>query len=219
VDARQGTAIRRAHYPFQGLATWRSGYAAACKAVYTGSIPVVASCLIAACGSGTSPAHTVSRITAKAPAQLAKPVKRTPVRHAPPTPRVGATELVHAPGATLSVTVSGVIDPLAGSGAALQPGTRAVAVRVRIENLGPGIYDSSATGDISVVPSSGTATPVFVPQGSCQTPLRDFDNYISDGEVRDGCVAFAVDVGAKVMAVRFSPHGQPAGGASWAAAG
>jgi hypothetical protein len=27
-------------------ATWRSGYAAACKAVYTGSIPVVASELI-----------------------------------------------------------------------------------------------------------------------------------------------------------------------------
>jgi hypothetical protein len=25
------------------MATWRSGYAAACKAVYTGSIPVVAS--------------------------------------------------------------------------------------------------------------------------------------------------------------------------------
>ena len=24
------------------MATWRSGYAAACKAVYTGSIPVVA---------------------------------------------------------------------------------------------------------------------------------------------------------------------------------
>jgi hypothetical protein len=34
-----------------GTATWRSGYAAACKAVYTGSIPVVASrddaCLLA----------------------------------------------------------------------------------------------------------------------------------------------------------------------------
>ena len=27
----------------QIMATWRSGYAAACKAVYTGSIPVVAS--------------------------------------------------------------------------------------------------------------------------------------------------------------------------------
>ncbi len=26
----------------QIMATWRSGYAAACKAVYTGSIPVVA---------------------------------------------------------------------------------------------------------------------------------------------------------------------------------
>ncbi len=29
--------------PLDNLATWRSGYAAACKAVYTGSIPVVAS--------------------------------------------------------------------------------------------------------------------------------------------------------------------------------
>ena len=28
--------------PLHDLATWRSGYAAACKAVYTGSIPVVA---------------------------------------------------------------------------------------------------------------------------------------------------------------------------------
>jgi hypothetical protein len=30
-------------YGTRTLATWRSGYAAACKAVYTGSIPVVAS--------------------------------------------------------------------------------------------------------------------------------------------------------------------------------
>ncbi len=30
-------------YPYGPKATWRSGYAAACKAVYTGSIPVVAS--------------------------------------------------------------------------------------------------------------------------------------------------------------------------------
>ncbi len=33
---------RRIVYPSRPLATWRSGYAAACKAVYTGSIPVVA---------------------------------------------------------------------------------------------------------------------------------------------------------------------------------
>jgi hypothetical protein len=30
-------------YACTATATWRSGYAAACKAVYTGSIPVVAS--------------------------------------------------------------------------------------------------------------------------------------------------------------------------------
>lgn len=32
-----------ASLPYVPAATWRSGYAAACKAVYTGSIPVVAS--------------------------------------------------------------------------------------------------------------------------------------------------------------------------------
>ena len=36
--------------PLAVAATWRSGYAAACKAVYTGSIPVVASSLRARAG-------------------------------------------------------------------------------------------------------------------------------------------------------------------------
>jgi hypothetical protein len=132
---------------------------------------------------------------------------------------VGATELVRASGETLAVTVSRVIDPLTGSGTALQPGTHAVGVLVAIENRGPGIYDSSATGDLSVVPSSGTVTPVFAAHGVCQTPLRDFDNYITAGESRHGCVAFAIDTGARVSAVLFSPHGQPAGRATWALAG
>ena len=128
---------------------------------------------------------------------------------------MGATEAVHASGTTLSVTVSRVIDPLVGSGAALVPGTRAVGVVVRIANRGPGIYDSSATGDISIVPSSGTATPAFASHGVCQTPLRDFDNYITAGEVRHGCVAFAVSRSATVHAVLFSPHGQATGRTAW----
>src|SRR5215210_611701 len=40
VRSGAGTSGR---YARRGRATWRSGYAAACKAVYTGSIPVVAS--------------------------------------------------------------------------------------------------------------------------------------------------------------------------------
>jgi hypothetical protein len=44
-------------------ATWRSGYAAACKAVYTGSIPVVA--LSAIVASGSSPPR--SRRTRRVP--------------------------------------------------------------------------------------------------------------------------------------------------------
>jgi hypothetical protein len=146
----------------------------------------------------------------------ASPAARTvPARH-PSQPRVGATQRIHAGGTNLSVTVTRVIEPLAGSGAALQPGTEAVGVLVRIQNHGPGIYDSSATGDISIEPTSGTATSAFASRGVCRTPLRDFDNYITAGEVRHGCVAFSIQTGAKVLEVHFSPHGQAAGRASWA---
>jgi len=164
-----------------------------------------------ACGSGAS-SSTTSVQTRSTPA-----AQRSSTRHRTSHPRVGEAQRVKASGATLSVTVLRVLDPLVGSGAALASGTRAVGVVVRIANHGPGVYDSSATGDISVVPSTGTATPAFASQGICQTPLRDFDNYITAGEIRRGCVAFAVSGGAKLIAVRFSPHGQTAGRATWLA--
>ena len=56
---------------------------------------------------------------------------------------------------------------------------------------------------------------MFASHGVCQTPLRNWDNYIAAGEAKSGCVAFAVRGGAKVTAVRFSPHGRAAGRVSW----
>ncbi len=122
---------------------------------------------------------------------------------------------MHARGETLAVTVTRMIDPLRGSGAAAPPGARVVGVLVRILNHGPGVYDSSATGDFSLRSSAGDASPTFVPQGICQTPLRDFDNEISPGEERSGCVAFALPAGARGLTVRFSPHGSPNGSVAW----
>jgi hypothetical protein len=122
---------------------------------------------------------------------------------------------VHAGGETLAVTVAQVIDPLRGSGATAPPGAHVVGVLVRILNRGPGVYDSSATGDFSLHSSAGDASPTFVPRGVCQTPLRDFDNEISPGEERSGCVAFAVSAGARALTIRFSPHGSGAGRVAW----
>lgn len=113
------------------------------------------------------------------------------------------------------MTIKRLIDPLRYSGASLPPKTHAVGVLVEIRNIGSGLYDSSATGDVSVVPSTGPAPPVFAPSGTCQTQLRDFDNYITAGVVRDGCVVFAVGNSARVKAVLFSPHAQRRGRASW----
>jgi hypothetical protein len=110
-----------------------------------------------------------------------------------------------------------VIDPLQNTGASIPPGRRLVGVLVRVLNHGPAIYDSSATGDVSLATSSGGADASFVPHGVCQTPLRDFDNEISPGVARSGCVAFSVAAHAKVLAVRFSPHGGAAGRVSWLA--
>ncbi len=76
-------------------------------------------------------------------------------------------------------------------------------------------YDSTASGDVSVVPSTGTATPLFIKQGVCQTPLADFESLIGVGETRSGCVGFAVSRGARILAVRFWPHSRRPGGAIW----
>jgi hypothetical protein len=109
-----------------------------------------------------------------------------------------------------------VIDPLRGSGAKLQRGTRAVAVIVQIRSSGPAIYDSSATGDISLVTSGGPVTPVLATRGVCTTPVNDFDRYITTGEDRVGCVAFAVADTATLDAVRFLPHARLRGRLTWA---
>ena len=116
-----------------------------------------------------------------------------------------------APGTTLIVTVSSVIDPLRGAGVKVPPGMKAVGVLVSVRNAGPGGYDSSATGDFSLLSRAGLAAPVFVPAGPCQTPLQDFMNAISAGELRTGCVAFAIPSAQAPRAVRFSPDGGAAG--------
>jgi hypothetical protein len=159
---------------------------------------VIAALSLAACGSGTSKSTGTTRTT------TTRPAART-------TLGVGETyQVTNAGGAFLAVTVAKVIDPLGNSGAALLPGTRAVGVKLGILNHGPVAYDSSATGDVSLVLSSGAAVPTFAPSGACQTPVRDFDNHIEPGEHHDGCVVFSVPQGAKVHGVRFAPHGNRA---------
>jgi hypothetical protein len=163
-------------------------------------LALIAALSLAACGSGTSKSTSSTRTTTSA----RRPAART-------TLAVGeAYQVSNAGGAFLAVTVAKVIDPLGDSGAALPPGTRAVGVKLDILDHGPVVYDSSATGDVSLVLSSGAAVPTFAPRGACQTPLRDFDNQIAPGEHHHGCVVFSVPNGAKVSGVRFAPHGNRA---------
>ena len=131
-------------------------------------------------------------------------------------PQVGETQRVVTSGSRLAVTLRRVVDHLRGSGAQLAAGTRAVGVIIQISSSGPRVYDSSATGDITVVASDGVVTPVLATHGTCRTPLDDFDRYITAGEDRIGCVVFAVANGATLDAVRFSPHAHRLGRLTWA---
>jgi hypothetical protein len=177
-------------------------------AVVFASTVLMAALVAAGCGSGGSGTTTSHGRRRTATVSKRAHRKRSGVV-------VGAAQRVHAGGSQLSVMVSRVIDPLRDSGAALPPGERAVGVLVSILNHGPGIYDSSSTTDISLASSRGPGTAVFASRGACATPLRNFDNEISAGESRAGCVAFAVSHGARVTAVRFSPHGEAARRVSW----
>jgi hypothetical protein len=147
-----------------------------------------------------------SSLSARAPASLRRGVLPAP----------GVTQRVDSRGALLAVTLRSVIDPLRGSGAELPAATRAIGVFIQIRSTGPKLYDSSATGDVSIVASSGVVTPVLATRGICKTPVEDFDRYITAGEDRIGCVVFAVADGATLDAVRFSPHAQRLGRLTWA---
>ena len=166
----------------------------------------------------TLPAH-LEHLAQRPPRRLLRrPLRRPP--HVPPPhgPPTGTTQRTTYGGASLAITVQQLIDPLRDSGAALLPGSRAVGIVVELVNSGPSLYDSSATGDFSLLASRGPVTPVFVPGGVCKTPLEDFDRYMTTGAVRSGCVAFSVPSAARVLAVRFSPHDQPAGRLTWSVA-
>jgi hypothetical protein len=128
---------------------------------------------------------------------------------------VGATLHARAGSSTLDVTVSRVLDPLAATGASLPPGTRATGAQVAIRNVGGTTYDSTASGDWSILTTAGLASPLFVRHGICQTPLADFESLIGVGETRSGCVAFSVPRRARILSVRFSPHSRAPGTVAW----
>jgi hypothetical protein len=179
---------------------------------------LVAAAAATLCGCGSSAPQSQSSSVSVAAATPRRPPAHRHAKHhhrPPRGPRIGTTRHVDAGTTLLAVDIRRVIDPLRGSGASLPAGTHAVGVLVQVSNIGSGVYDSSATGDISVLPSSGSAPPTFAPNGECQTQLRDFDNYISAGEIRKGCVVFDVSNRAHVRAVRFSPHAKEAGRVTW----
>jgi hypothetical protein len=140
------------------------------------------------------------------------------VRHRRPRPRgapIGATLHVHAGTSTLEVTVARVLDPLTGTGSALVPGHRAAGVQVTIRAVAGSTYDSTASGDWSILSTAGLASPLFVRQGVCKTPLADFESLIGVGESREGCVAFSVPRRARILSVRFSPNSRGRGSVAW----
>jgi hypothetical protein len=189
-------------------------------------IPAVTTGLLALALTGCGVSHQLAAVlkrtdgasggstTGAASSQLSRTAPVS-VRHAA-LPPVGSTQHVVTDGARLEVTLRSVIDPLRDSGAELEHGTRAVGVVFQIRSAGPRIYDSSATGDISIVVSGGAVTPVLATRGVCRTPVQDFDRYITTGEDRVGCVVFAIDDAAAVDAVRFAPHAQMRRALTWA---
>jgi hypothetical protein len=98
---------------------------------------------------------------------------------------------------------------------ALLPGHRAVGVQVTIRAVAGATYDSTASGDWSILTTAGLASPLFVRQGICETQLADFESLIGVGESRDGCVAFTVPRHARTLSVRFSPHSRARGTVAW----
>lgn len=176
---------------------------------------------VAGCGGGhsstattaaTSASPTSSTTTAATTSAPPRRRRRRPQPHGAP---VGAAQHVDAGTSQLLVTVSKVLDPLTGTGSSLLPGHRATGAQVTVHVVAGATYDSTASGDWSIRTTAGLASPLFVKQGVCETPLADFESLIGVGESRDGCVAFSVPRRAQILSVRFSPHSRAKGSVAW----
>jgi hypothetical protein len=188
------------------------------RAVPTLVLAPLAAMALAACGAGTA-AHVRSQRTRRDSAVVKERPQGRPLDTRPAGPPIGATQTVHSGASTLRVRLLRVIDPLRDSGASALRGMRPVGVFVQIHNLGPAIYDSSSTTDISLQDARGQALPVFVGRGPCQTALQNWDNYMYADETRSGCVSFQVADHVRLVAVRFSPHGSAHGSVVWSLGG
>jgi hypothetical protein len=133
-------------------------------------------------------------------------------------PKIGTTQSVHAFGSFLHVTVTS-ISAVSRGDASPPPGYRGVAVQLRIADEAGQTYDSTASGDLSVIVSHGISAPLDIRAGACETQLVDFESHLYSGDVRTGCVGFSVPRHARVLGVRFSPHARPHGAVTWRTAG
>jgi hypothetical protein len=159
-----------------------------------------------AAGQGTTITHSSTRPAARSRS-------RSRVVHGP---RVGVRQGVHTGGAYLTVTILRVLR-LTDTGSPVLPGTRQVGVELRIADQRGATYDSTASGDVSLILSAGQSEPLDVRRGPCLTPDQDFESIVSSGSVRTGCVAFSVPRRARVIGVRFSPHSRRRGALTWRA--
>jgi hypothetical protein len=176
---------------------------------------------VAGCGGSghSSTAASSTALSTPTSSSTTTATTSTPsVRRRRPRPRgapVGTTQRVDAGTSTLLVTVAKVLDPLSDTGSTLLPGHRATGVQVAIRAVAGATYDSTASGDWSILTTAGLAPPLFIKQGVCETPLADFESLIGVGESRDGCVAFSVPKHARILSVRFSPHSRARGTVAW----
>jgi hypothetical protein len=173
-------------------------------------------------GSGSSPSTSMSVTRSATTSSTTSSETRHkhpqhPKRHRPQLPAVGQTQQLTAYGSRLHVTVTNVIDPLPYHGQNVVPGTRPVGVEVRIAVVAGATYDSTASGDwsLQLAPASAEATPLSVNSGVCETQLVDFESAIYSGDVRPGCVGFSLPAHAKIAAVVFAPHSNPAKAVRW----
>lgn len=172
------------------------------------------------CGGGASASSSTSavRSTSGAASTTSKTTTRAAQRHHTLQLRgapIGRSQRVHAGSSTLTVTVTRVYASLPHAGAALLPRTHAAGVQLTIRTDSGETYDSTASGDVSVITSSGRAAPLFIKRGVCQTQLTDFESLIGLGETHSGCVGFTIPHGARVLGVRFSPHSRAPGSVTW----
>jgi len=157
-------------------------------------------------GSDSSAGDVARQPTAPAPAPAYEP----PASNRLPEVALGRSVVMRgqSPGERIRIAAFGVVDPVPAGDYSFRPrrGRRWVGVRLKVESLGPGLFDDAIDNGARLLSGGRRYRPVTKSPGGC--PPFEAVIELQPGRSARGCVIYEVPRGRDYQRLRYTPSSE-----------